>query len=362
MPSLSEHIAHEIRMNGPMDIGRYMSLCLGHPELGYYMTRDPFGVQGDFITAPEVSQVFGELIGAWVADAWIKSGVPDPFALVEPGPGRGTLMSDLLRATKGVQGFHEAGSIHFIEISPALKNAQSEAFRNRPVSWHDDLETLPEDRFMVVIGNEFLDALPVRQLIKTEKGWDEVMIGLDEQGQLTLGQQEAPLQLIRYIPSGLIEYRPGDVVEVSPVLEIYLKNLFQQLKKQSGFCLFIDYGYTTFKGEKTVQAVQKHRHVSILESPGACDLTAHVNFETVSRLALENGLTVHGPVTQKSFLERLGITGRIGMLGKNATDVQKHDLHMAYQRLCGVEQMGELFKVIGISSDPSLQLEGFTCA
>ena len=349
-------------MNGPMDFGRYMGLCLGHPEMGYYMTRDPFGAAGDFITAPEVSQVFGELIGVWCADAWMKSGSPDPAGLVELGPGRGALMSDLLRATGGVASFQQAVDIHFVETSPVLKNAQSKAFRNRGVSWHDDLKTLPRDRFMMVIGNEFLDALPVRQLVKTSNGWNEVMVGLDPEGRLTLGEQEAPTQLLEYIPSTLIDYKDGDVVEVSPILESYLINLFQLIQKQSGFCLFIDYGYAGFKAEKTLQAVYKHRHVSILDNPGECDLTAHVNFETVSHLALENGLTIHGPVSQKSFLENLGITARIEMLGKNATPVQKQDLAQAYERLCGVDQMGELFKVIAISSDPSLDLEGFKCA
>lgn len=349
-------------MNGPMDLGRYMGLCLGHPEMGYYMTRDPFGAQGDFITAPEVSQVFGELIGVWCADAWMKSGRPDPASLVELGPGRGTLMSDLLRATGGLTSFQKAVGVHLVETSPTLKNTQSKAFRNRGVSWHSDLKTLPNDRFMMVIGNEFLDALPVRQLIKTSNGWNEVMVGLNPEGHLILGEQEAPAQLLEHIPSTLIDYKEGDVVEVSPVLENYLINLFQRIQKQSGFCLFVDYGYTGFKAEKTLQAVHKHRHVSILDNPGGCDLTAHVNFETVSRLALEKGLTIHGPVSQKSFLENLGISMRIEMLGKNATPVQKQDLEQAYERLCGVDQMGELFKVIAISSDPSLDLEGFTCA
>lgn len=345
-----------------MDLARYMSLCLGHPEHGYYMTRDPFGAHGDFITAPEISQVFGELIGAWIADGWMKSGAPDQPALVELGPGRGTLMSDLLRAVKRITPLHEMLQIHLIETSPVLKKHQSEAFRNKIVRWHDDLKTLPEDRFMMVIGNEFLDALPVRQLVKTQNGWDEVMVGMDGSGQLTLGRQEAPAQLIRHIPIGLIDYREGDVVEVSPVIENYLRDLFQRLQKQQGFCLFIDYGYTSFKGEKTVQALYKHRHVSILDNPGECDITAHVNFETVCRLAMENSLTVHGPVSQKTFLESLGIAARIEILKNNATESQKNDMDAAYERLCGTYQMGELFKVIAISSNPALKLEGFTCA
>ncbi len=362
MTALLKHIQEDIRLNGPMDMARYMSLCLGHPEHGYYMTRDPFGVEGDFITAPEVSQVFGELIGAWTLDGWMKASAPDPVHLVELGPGRGTLLGDLLRITKGANGFHEALHIHLVESSLCLKNVQSQAFRNYAPAWHSDLKTLPDDAPLIVIGNEFLDALPVHQLVKTQNGWNEVVIGLSEEGHLALGQKEADPAIMKHIPQSLLEYKEGDMVEVSPVLKNYLNDLFEHIQKQIGFCLFIDYGYTGFTPQKTLQAVQKHQHVSILHDPGECDLTAHVCFDTVSSLALEKGLSVHGPISQKSFLENLGIRLRIEMLSKNATPGQKKGLEAAYERLCGIDQMGELFKVIAVSSDPSLELEGFICA
>lgn len=359
MTALAEIIRREIRDNGPMDLGRYMGLCLGHPTHGYYMTRDPFGVQGDFTTAPEISQLFGEVIGAWIVDAWSKMGAPDPVHLVECGPGRGTFMADILRVTKAVPEFHKAVQVHLIEMSPVLREKQKQMLQGERVTWHGDLESVPADGPLMIIGNEFLDALPIRRFMSLKDSWMEEVVGLDEKGGFISGLVPADPGVVAHIPRMLFKPAETDCIEISPALNQFLGNAYKRLEKQGGLALFIDYGYPQTACGKTLQGVKKHQPVSIFEAPGEVDLTAHVNFETVGTIALESGLTVHGPVPQGDYLKRLGIELRQAILNKNATDRQKQDIQNSVDRLTGYDQMGRLFKVIGISADPALTLEGF---
>lgn len=360
---LEKIIKQQIRQNGPMNLGEYMGLCLGHPQHGYYMTRDPFGAAGDFTTAPEISQMFGELIGAWLADAWEKMGAPDKFTLLELGAGRGTLMQDALRATKGVKGFHEAMQLHLLEMSPVLKAAQEERLAGYDASWHMTLESIRVDSPVLVIGNEFLDALPVRQLILRETGWFEKVVNLDINDTLRLYEIEADEAVKQHIPPLLIPPKIGDQVEVSLQVECIAQELMNIILKQGGSALFIDYGFNHSVSGDTLQAVKEHSYCGLLDSPGEADITAHVNFAEISRLAMEEKLTVHGPVSQSDFLQRLGIGIRAANLTQNATQDQRCEIDAALKRLTGKNtkdgEMGELFKVIALSSSAEIELAGF---
>ncbi|MCB1530064.1 MAG: SAM-dependent methyltransferase [Rhodospirillales bacterium] len=359
MTPLAKIIREEMRERGPMDLGRYMALCLGHPEYGYYMTRDPFGVKGDFTTAPEISQIFGEMIGVWLADTWEKMGAPANFILLECGPGRGTLMADALRATKNVAGFHAALALHLLEMSPVLRQAQEEALKAHNPVWHAGLESVPEDMPLLVIGNEFLDALPVHQLVRQKDGWAERTVEPAQGGGFALGAREASQEMIALVPPSLLPWQDRDVVEVSPILIRFLKSLCFRLKKQKGSALFIDYGYMSSAAGETLQAVHKHRPVSILDAPGQADITAHVNFETIGTISMAEGVTVHGPVPQGAFLERLGAGIRAAALCNNATESQEKDIAESMNRLCAKNRMGTLFKALAICDDPALDLSGF---
>ena len=366
MTALENIIKEEIRSRGPegyMTIAEYMALCLGHPEHGYYMKQDPFGVKGDFTTAPEISQMFGELIGAWLADSWIKLGSPDRFTLLECGPGRGTLMADILRATKGVDGFHKAVQIHLLESSPVLRKAQETALEGYDAIWHSDTESLPVDSPLFVIGNEFLDALPVRQLVYTDAGWAEKVIKTDINDTLRLYEIPADKEVIDHIQPFLIPPKAGEQVEVSLEQERLLGEFMNIVSKQGGIGLFVDYGFIHSIAGDTLQSVRKHSYTDILESPGDVDITAHVNFAEISRLAMAKNMTVHGPVSQGDFLNRLGLAVRAQILGQNATPEQRSDIDAAVKRLSGKNtkggEMGDLFKVIAFTSNPDIELEGF---
>ena len=363
---LEEIIKERIRQDGSINMGEYMALCLGHPEHGYYMTRDPFGQAGDFTTAPEISQMFGELIGAWLADSWTQMGCPHKFTLVECGPGRGTLMADALRATKGISGFHEAAQLHLLETSRILRQAQEEALAGYGASWHSDPESLASfsgDSPLLIIGNEFLDALPVRQFVRTDAGWNEKMIDLDINDTLRLYETKANNEGNRLIPTLLIPPKIGDQVEVSLEQQCFLTEIMNMMIKQGGNAIFIDYGFTHAVPGDTLQAVKDHRYCGVLDSPGEVDITAHVNFADIAKLGLEKKLTVHGPVSQGEFLNRLGIGVRAEKLSQHATEAQRVEIEGAVKRLTGqatkAGEMGALFKVIAFSASPDIELAGF---
>ena len=335
-----------------MDVGLFMAMVLGHPQHGYYMTRDPFGAAGDFTTAPEISQMFGEIIGAWAADLWRQMGEPAELTLLECGPGRGTLMADLLRATRVVAGFHTAVRVHFLEMSPVLKEMQANALEGFSPRWHETLNTVPTHAPVMVIANEFLDALPIRQYQKTEDGWAErVIVVRDDALVFDLGAA---------VPS---EWMPvaslGAVVEVSPARHAFVMSLCDVIKSTKGAGLLIDYGHVHTAPGDTLQALYRHQYVSVLEHLGQADVTAHVDFEAVSRAAQDAGLAIHGPVTQGHFLKQCGIEARAGVLKKTGRDDQAADIEKALHRLTDSREMGTLFKVMGITHDHSLRPAGF---
>ncbi len=360
---LTDIIRQQIRATGPMNMAEYMSLCLGHPEHGYYMHKDPFGVAGDFTTAPEISQLFGELIGVWVADTWMQMGRPDRFVILECGPGRGALMSDALRATKSVEGFHEAMQVVMLETSPYLKSVQEKTLMGHGALWISALDQLNQEVPVIIIGNELLDALSVRQLQYTDTGWLERCVGLGINDTLSINLKNVEKSLLSYIPPMLIAPKEDDVIEVSVARQAFVQEICKIILNQQGSALFLDYGFIHNVPGETLQAVKNHSYCDILDSPGQVDLTAHVNFAEIARIVMGCDLTVHDAVSQSDFLKRLGAELRAEKLTQNATAQQAQGIKSALQRLIGTDtkagEMGTLFKAIAFSSDPHINLAGF---
>lgn len=340
-------IKAEIRQFGPMDIGRFMTLSLMH----YYGTRDPLGSGGDFTTAPEISQLFGEMIGLALADTWMRAGSPEAH-LAELGPGRGTLMSDILRATKNVPGFHAALSIHMVETSQTLTRRQKDLLKDYPhVVWHEDTASLPDDRPMMIVANEFFDALPIRQAIMTKAGWQERVVGLDENGALIFGTASIPAALMPQSPAGV-----NTIIEFSPARDQVFTALCQRVQTQGGCMLLIDYGHDVENATgDTLQAVYKHTHTPVLNLVGEADLTSHVDFRRLKDLAREAGCQVHGTRTQADFLQTLGIMTRLEQLERKNPGC---DLRAGVARLVDAQQMGQLFRVLGVSGNQFSSLPG----
>jgi len=339
MTALGDLLIARIARMGPISLADYMADCLMHPDHGYYATRDPLGQAGDFITAPEISQMFGELLGLCLAQTWIDQGSPASFTLAELGPGRGTLMQDILRATRNVPGFLEAASIHLIETSPVMRKAQ--ATRVPGAFWHDSIATLP-DAPLYLIANEFFDALPIRQFKRSGDGWSEMMVSVTD-GKLQPGLSEAvPLALLE---QRLIDTAEGDIVEVCPALPAIVATLGATIANRGGAALIIDYGDWQSQGD-TFQALDGHAHVDPFAHPGQADLTAHVDFAAIAQHAAPAHHT--RLATQGVFLERLGITQRAQSLAQQLTG-SPLDAHIkAHRRLTHPAEMGDLFKVIGL--------------
>ena len=325
-----------IRNTGPISLTQYM----GESNARYYASRDPLGHAGDFVTAPEISQMFGELIGLWLADMWITAGRPEPVHYVELGPGRGTLAKDALRAMKryGLQ-----PAVHFVEGSSALKEAQQQAVPG--ARWHDDLSTLSPDDPLLVIGNEFLDALPVRQLVRTPEGWREREVGLDGERFVFLAGQR-PMDAA--VPPDWRDAGDGTILETSPAQAAVLYELAGRLADQGGAALLIDYGHASLQAGSTLQAVRDHRKVDPLAHPGSADLTALVEFGTLSRIARSRDVRWIGTVEQGGWLQALGIDARAQALAKAAPH-HAGDIEAARARLVDTDQMGSLFKVMGLA-------------
>ena len=350
MTPLGREIRDIIAAEGPITLERYMALALAHPRYGYYMTRDPLGAAGDFTTSPEISQMFGELIGLWAAETWSIMGRPAPVLLVELGPGRGTLMADALRATRVVPGFRDAASVHLVETSPVLRDTQSRALVGAgvEVSWHANLADVPAGP-AVVIANELFDALPIRQVVRTETGWHERMVGLGPEDQLIFGLAPEPDRHVG-LPG-----TPGDVLEVNEAGIALARDLSARLVGQGGAALVIDYGRARSARGDTLQAVRAHGYADPLAAPGEADLTTHVDFAALARAAARAGATLHGPARQGDFLRALGIEARAERLKRNASPDQARAIDAALSRLTGSgpADMGELFKVLAFS-DPSV--------
>lgn len=337
--SLKQKLVEHIRENGPMTVAEYMAACLYDPEHGYYATRPSIGGEtADFLTAPEASQMFGELIGLWCAHEWDAIGKP-AFNLIELGPGRGVLMQDMLRAAQRIEGFSEAASVTFVEMSAPLIAEQGE--RVADADWVARLEDAPPGPSFI-IANEFLDCLPIRQFILSEDGWREKLVGLDDAEQLTFG-----LSSVLTAPESDDEI--GAVREVAPSLPALMYEIEQRLHAHPGRALFIDYGYVASEGADTLQALRRHQKVDPLEAPGESDLTAHVHFARVAMLAKDAGLQVHGPVPQGHFLQALGIEFRTEALSR-ANPAHAERLQRELKRLTHPDEMGVLFKVICLSS------------
>jgi NADH dehydrogenase [ubiquinone] 1 alpha subcomplex assembly factor 7 len=345
---LLNRLKRRITHSGPITVAEYMAEVLTHPSQGYYSTRDPFGAAGDFVTAPEISQMFGELTGLWCAEAWQRLGMPDPVVLAELGPGRGTLMSDALRAAGMLPGFRDALQVHLVEVSPPLRARQRDTLRDVDVIWHAEVAELPETP-VLAIANEFFDALPIRQFEKTPRGWCERMVGYDPDADRLAFALAAPgPQAEAYVPEALRGAETGAVVEVSPAAISVMHELARRVATHGGAVLAVDYGRAAPAAEPTLQAVQRHRRADVLDTPGEADLTAHVDFPTLARAAREAGAEVHGPVGQGEFLLGLGLRQRADILKANATPRQRNDIDEAVKRLTAPEQMGRLFKALAV--------------
>jgi SAM-dependent MidA family methyltransferase len=344
--SLAQRLRRLIASQGPICVAEYMALANSH----YYATRDPLGAAGDFTTAPEISQMFGELIGLALADAWARAGRPEDVRYVELGPGRGTLAADALRAM-GAAGLQP--DVHLIETSPVLRSAQAERVPN--ARWHDDLGSLPEDGPILAVANEFFDALPVRQLIATPGGWRERFVTLDGDRFVPAAGPPVPGAAI---PESVRAAPPGTVLETSPASLAYARLLAHRMNMHGGAALIVDYGHERLSAGETLQAVRMHDYADPWIEPGESDLTAHVDFESLGRAAAESGSLVQGPVGQGEWLARLGIDARAAALAKSAPE-RGEEVRVARDRLVSIEQMGRLFRVMGLSAQAWPALEGF---
>jgi NADH dehydrogenase [ubiquinone] 1 alpha subcomplex assembly factor 7 len=333
--TLGQRIARRIAEKGPLSVADYM------------------GAGGDFITAPEISQMFGELIGLWCADTWQKLGAPTKVALVELGPGRGTLMADAVRAARQVPAFAAALRVHLVEVSPALMARQEDALAGAldatGPTWHETLASVPELP-LLLIANEFFDALPVRQLVKQAGGWGERFVGPGpEREALAFAVSPPDPALVGLVPDALRDAPAEQVFEVSPAAQEIARAIGRRLQIQGGAALIIDYGHEKSALGETLQAVRRHAPHDVLSDPGTADLTCHVDFAALGRAARQAGAAAHGPVPQGVFLERIGIAARAARLMKDATPPQREDTRSARLRLTAPDQMGELFKVLALT-------------
>jgi len=339
MTKLHDLIAARIAATGPITLADYMADALMHPDHGYYATRDPLGAAGDFITAPEISQMFGELIGLSLAQAWIDQGQPSAFALTELGPGRGTLMADILRATRGVAGFADAAHIHLVETSSTLRTEQAKRIPN--ATWHDDVTTLP-DQPLFLVANEFFDALPIRQFHRNPNGWSEVQVAVQDNTLIAGLSAAAPIVLLDH---RVKDTKAGDVVEHCPALPTIIQTISQRIAAHGGAALIIDYGDWRSLGD-TLQAMKNHAPINPFADAGEADITAHVDFEAIANAAAPAKHTRLSP--QGVFLERLGITQRAHTLAKNLSGDPLDQHIAAHRRLTHPSEMGSLFKVLGL--------------
>jgi NADH dehydrogenase [ubiquinone] 1 alpha subcomplex assembly factor 7 len=347
MTPLADIIKELVLADGPMTIDRFMTLCLAHPRHGYYMARMPFGRQGDFVTAPEVSQIFGELIGIWCLAAWEVMGRPDPVRLVELGPGRGTLMADLLRSSRIAPAFAAALRIHLVELSPLLAETQRQTLAAAPqlIEWHDHLDAVPSGP-MILIANEFFDALAIRQLQRRGGHWHERVVGLDRNGSLALGLAPDPVD-DRLIPAWTRAAAEGAIAEISPARCQLAGALGARLMTQPSLALIVDYGHLSSALGDTLQAVAGHSRADPLERPGQADITAHVDFAALAACLRQAGAAVYAAMDQGSFLAAMGLAARVAVLQRGHPPATQAAIAAGAARLAAADQMGHLFKVLG---------------
>jgi NADH dehydrogenase [ubiquinone] 1 alpha subcomplex assembly factor 7 len=364
---LKARLKARIVSEGPIPISSYMAEALFDPMAGYYATKDPLGADKDFITAPEISQMFGEFVGLWAAECWGQLGAPSPFHLIELGPGTGRMMDDALRAGAAAPGFVEAAQVSLVEASPALKMVQGRTLARAPVQprWAGKLEDVKGGPSLIV-SNEFLDCLPIRQAVKHDGAWRERLVGLDpaddERFAFILGAPlSAPDQAL--IAPSLRDEADGVLVELRAADAPLVEAVAERLKAAPGYALFIDYGSATPDAGDTLQAIAKHEKVDPLETPGGADLTAWVDFDRLARLGAASGLAVYGPLEQGAFLKGLGIETRAAALARGRDPAVQGRIQRQLARLADPEEMGELFKVIAFASEglpPPPGLDRFT--
>jgi NADH dehydrogenase [ubiquinone] 1 alpha subcomplex assembly factor 7 len=357
---LQSEIKKLIRSSGPMPVWRYMELCLTHPQHGYYISRDPLGREGDFTTSPEVSQMFGELLGLWTASVWKTIGSPSLLRLIELGPGRGTMMADALRALRVLPPLYQALSIHLVEINPVLREKQKATLSGvRNIAWHDSIDGVPGGP-AVIFANEYFDVLPIHQAVKRETGWHERTVEIDSNGQLGFGFAAEPTPRFEVLLSPLVRAAPvGAVFEWRPDAEIM--KIATRVRDQGGAALIIDYGHVRSDAGDTFQAIARHSFADPLKNPGQADVTAHVDFQALVRAAEDIGARVHGPVPQGEFLKRLGIETRaVTLMAKTTEHEVSEDISSALKRLIGGGRggMGSMFKVLAVSAPNLTSLAG----
>ena len=348
--SLADKLIRLIRTEGPLSVAGFMAIALYDPELGYYAIRQPLGAGGDFITAPEISQIFGELIGVWCALFWEQIGRPDPMIVAELGPGSDTLAADLLRAAKALPAFRRAIRLHLVEVSPILRAAQQRRLSDADVVWLDRTEDLP-DGPLIVVANEFLDALPIRQLVRGWRFWAERMVALDPDDRLVFvdGPETPVLSLL--VSEELRETSPpGTIFEVCPQALALAATLGLRLSRWPGAALFIDYGRAASALGASLRAVSDHCPAAPLQAPGCTDLSAEVDFEAFAASARASGAAAYGAVPQGRFLQALGAAARLAALSARASPAERERLQSGLSRLIDPAQMGTLFKVMALTS------------
>ncbi|WP_137932470.1 class I SAM-dependent methyltransferase [Mesorhizobium comanense] len=348
MTRLKTRIVDLIEAVGPLPVNEYMALCLFDPDDGYYTTREPFGVAGDFITAPEISQMFGELVAVWLYQAWAAVGRPMPVTVAEIGPGRGTLMKDMLRTLSRLDPtLANAAGFAMIETSPRLAEIQKQTLGTTPfaVRWHETIETLP-DQPLLIVGNELFDAVPIRQFVRVGLGWRERMVGLDDKDALCFfagaGSVDPTL-----LPADADDAPQGAVAELAPARTALMAAIAGRIARHGGAGLFLDYGHLQPGIGDTLQALRRHGHEDVLANPGEADLTSHVDFAALAATVRAHGLDLHLS-TQGSFLLGMGILERAGRLGADADQAARDKISADVERLAGPQAMGDLFKVLAV--------------
>lgn len=366
MTPLKQHLIKRIEATGPITLAAYMAECLMHPEHGYYQQQAVFGAEGDFTTAPEVSQMFGEMLGLWLADRWIKMGEPDAINLIELGPGRGTLMADILRATEPVEDFQAAITVHFVEASSQLRAQQAERVPSVHAStaqWHNTLASVPSDDVVpsLIIANEFFDALPIHQYEKTGGKWVERMVGViakDSKSELALVGGPCGPQF-SLVDTAIKAGPEGSIAEVCPAALTVVGDIAERLNTGGGAALVVDYGYRKAAAGDTFQAMQNHAFTDPFVAPGEADLTAHVNFELLKTAATEKGLNAFGPAMQGMFLMAIGLGARAQVLAGQGDEAFQASILSDLKRLTATDQMGTLFKVLALQPHDLAPPPGF---
>ena len=345
MNALEAKIHRMIEAEGPMSVALFMALCLGDTAHGYYRTQEAFGTKGDFITAPDVSQLFGEIIAVYLALCLDQLDAAKPVTLVELGPGRGALMADVLRSLKQLRPAHFIGlDVALVETSPRLRKLQINALASfkTPV-FHDSVESLPNDRPLLIIGNEFLDALPMRQFVKTGAHWRERMVTVE--GRKLAFTTGASTLALNELPADVGQANDGAIFEIAPTRLAVVEDLAARINQQGGAAVLIDYGHMRSGFGDSLQAMRAHQFAAVLEAPGEVDLTSHVDFEPLEKAARQAGCST-SLISQGKFLLELGLLQRAGALGAGKTVAFQTEIQVAVERLAGPEHMGELFKVL----------------